>query len=113
MTLFQYFILAGTLVFLIIVLRTVCRGKLKEAYALLWIVAALVTGVLTLFPDLLKALRTLLGIQTPAFALLLCMVGAILLLLFQITLIISDHQEKITRLMEESALLRAELEKKK
>ena len=113
MTLFQCFILAGTLFFLFIVLRAVCRGKLKEAYALLWIAAALVTGTFALFPQLLDRLAALLGIQTPAFALLLCMVGAILLLLFQITLIISAHQEKITRLMEESALLRAELEKKK
>jgi len=113
MMLFRCFILAGTLAFLFIVLRAVRSGKLKEAYALLWIAAALVTGTFALFPRLLERLAAFLGFQIPAFALLLCMVGAILLLLFQITLIISAHQEKITRLMEETALLRAELEKKK
>ena len=110
---FQYFTLAGALVFLIIVLRTVCRGKLKEAYALLWIAAALITGTFALFPELLNRLAAFLEIKTPGFALLLCMVGAILLLLFQITLIISEHHEKITKLLEEIALLKAELEKKK
>ena len=113
MTPFQCFILAGSVGLLVIVLRAVYRGKLKEAYALLWIVATLTSGILAVFPSLLSCLADLMGFILPSNALFLCAVGAILLLLFQITFIISEHHERITRLMEEIALLKAELEKKK
>lgn len=113
MSVFQGISLTCTILFLAMVFRAVYRGKLKEAYALIWIAAGVVTGVLALVPVLLNRLAALLGIITPAFALILCTLGAMLLLLFQMTLVISEHHEKITRLLEETALLREELEKRK
>ena len=106
---FQVLALSGTFIFLIVVLRYVYKSKIKEAYALLWIAATLVTAVFAIFPEQLSSLAAFLGIVTPAFALILCMLGCILLLLFQITIIISGHHERITRLLEEIALLKEEL----
>lgn len=113
MMLFQWIALTGALFFLGMILYAVYRGKLREAYALLWIFAAVGVGVLAAFPALLDRLALLLGIKTPAFALLLCMTGGMLLLLFQITLIISAQNEKITRLMQEIALLKEKLSGRK
>ena len=113
MIVFRLIVLTGTVFFLLMVFRAVYLGKIKEAYALLWIAAGVVTGVLALVPALLNRLASLLGIVTPAFALILCILGTLLLLLFQITLVISGHHEKITRLLEDAALLREELEKRK
>lgn len=113
MTFFQIFVLAGAAVFLIVVLRSVYNGLLKEAYALLWIAVTLITGIFALFPKLLSSLAEFLGVVTPAFALILCMLGGILLLLFQMTVIISGHHEKLTRLLEELALLKEELDSQK
>ena len=106
---FQILTLSGSFIFLIVVLRYVYKSKIKEAYALLWIAAALVTAVFAIFPEQLSSLAAVLGIVTPAFALILCMLGCILLLLFQITIIISGHHERITRLLEEIALLKEEV----
>ena len=106
---FQILSLSGIFIFLIIVLRYVYKSKIKEAYALLWIAAALVTAVFAIFPEQLTSLAALLGIATPAFALILCMLGCILLLLFQLTIIISGHHERITRLLEEIVLLKEDL----
>ena len=106
---FQILALSGAFIFLIVVLRYVYKSKIKEAYALLWIAATLVTAVFAIFPEQLSSLAAVLGIVTPAFALILCMLGCILLLLFQITIIISGHHERITRLLEEIALLKEEV----
>ena len=106
---FQILALSGTFIFLIVVLQYVYKSKIKEAYALLWIAAALITAVFAVFPEQLSSLAAVLGIATPAFALILCMLGVILLLLFQLTVIISGHHERITRLLEEIVLLKEEL----
>lgn len=113
MSLIQYIALIGSLGFLWIVLYSVYRGKLREAYALIWILVAVAMTVLSLSTFLLTLLARLLGIQTPAFALLLCLLAGMLLLLFQITLVISRHNEKINRLMQEITLLREKTDRKK
>ena len=113
MSLIQYIALMGSLFFLGIVLYYVYKGKLREAYALIWILAALSMTVLSLSTFLLTLLAKILGIQTPAFALLLCLLAGMLLLLFQITLVISRHNEKINRMMQEITLLREKADRKK
>lgn len=113
MSLIQYIALIGSLIFLWLVLYCVYRGKLREAYALIWILAAIGMIVLSLPTFLLTFLASMLGIQTPAFALLLCLLCGMLLLLFQITLVISGHNEKINRLMQEITLLREKIDRKK
>ena len=106
---FQYVSLAGSLLLLGLVLSSVFRSKIKEAFALIWILTGLGILVLSIFPQLLNKIAALLGIQTPAFALILCMLGGILLLLFQLSRVISAHNEKISRLMQEVALLKEDV----
>ncbi len=112
MNIIQY--IAGTvsLFFLFIVLYSVYRGKLREAYALIWLTAAVGILLLSLSEKLLFFLAELVGIKTPAFALLSCLLMGMLFLLFQMTLVVSKHNEKITRLTEELALLKEKLERK-
>ena len=113
MMLFQYVSLTGSIFFLIFVLGAVYHRKIKEAFALIWLLVGLGVLLLSLFPALLDTLASLLGIQTPAFALLLCMFSGMLLLLFQLTQIISAHAEKITRLTQEVTLLKEKIENNK
>ncbi|MBO5309302.1 MAG: DUF2304 domain-containing protein [Lentisphaeria bacterium] len=110
MILFQYVALCGSILFLILVLVSVYRRKIKEAFALIWLLTGIGILLLSLFPVLLNLLALLLGIETPAFALLLCMLGGILLLLFQLTRVISAHAEKITRLTQEVTLLKEKID---
>ena len=94
--------------FLFIVLNAVYRGKLREAYALIWLAVSVFMLTLSVSDKLLHLLAEAVGIKTPAFALLSCLLTGMLFLLFQITLVISRHNEKITRLTEELALLKEE-----
>lgn len=112
MTLVQYIATAVNLFFLGMVLVAVYKGKLREAYALIWLIAAVVILLLSLSPRLLGLLSEILGIKTPAFALLSCLLMGMLFLLFQVTVVQSKLHERITRLTEELALLREKQERK-
>lgn len=107
MTHIQWISLIGSLFFLVLVMFAIYRGYLREGYALLWIA---VTGgliVLALLPRILDWIANIVGIYTPAFVLVLFMLAGMLLVLFQQSVIISRHNEKIKRLTEELTLLKA------
>lgn len=112
MMLIQYVSLGGSLIFLLIVFLTIYRGALREGYALLWIFVTLGMIFLSIVPKLLDLAAALVGIRTPAFVLLLFMLGGILLLLMQQSIVISKHNEKIKRLTEELALLQEDIQRK-
>lgn len=102
----QWFSLAGSLIFLLIVLDAVRRQRLREAYALIWLLTSAGMIILSLWTDSLKLISNLLGIQYPPATLFLLLIIGILLLLFQYSIVISLHNEKITKLTQEIALLK-------
>ena len=110
MSLIQIISLAGSLFFLFLVLYAVYRSWLKEAYALICIFVSVGMILLSCPIRILEFIAGLMGIQTPAFALLLCLLGGILLMLFQCTVVISLQQQKIGRLTQEVTLLRGEVD---
>lgn len=112
MTQIQWVSLAGSLIFLLIVLDTVRKQKLREAYSLLWIVITIGMIVVSIRMDLLRFFSDLLGIVYPPATLFLLLCVGICLLLFQYSIVISLHNEKITRLTQEIALLREKMERK-
>lgn len=107
MSLIQILSVSGCLLFLGVILFSVYRGKIQEAYALIWIVTGLFILAVSFSSRFLHFLSRCVGIQTPAFAILLLLLFGILLLLFQLTVVISKSQERIRRLGEEVALLKA------
>lgn len=106
MIVIQYVALACSLIFLLVVFWTILRGYLREGYALLWILVTAGMIVLALAPELLKFIAAIVEIKTPAFVLLLFMLGSMVILMFQQSLIISRHNEKVKRLTEEITLLK-------
>ena len=105
----QIISLTGSLFFLVLILFAVRKGKLQEAYALLWLFIGILMVILSVFSGILTFLADLAGIQTPAFALLLFLIAGMLLLIFQCTIIISSFREKILKLTEEIVLLKEEM----
>ena len=107
MLVIQIISLIGSLLFLLLVFLAIYRSKLREGYALLWIAVTAGMIVLSLAPRLLNKMARLVGIQTPAFLLMLFMLVGIVLVLFQQSIVISKHNETIRRLLEELTLLKA------
>lgn len=91
--------------FLAIVLTMLIRRKLREKYAILWIVIGLALLVLGLFPELLTWLAKTLGVQVPSnllFALsIVLLVGVALHQSWEL----SRAEERIRRLAEEVAVM--------
>lgn len=109
MTTVQWYSLAGSLIFLLMVLDSVRRQRLREAYALIWIFLAVGMILISLWTDILKFISDILGILYPPATLFLLLLVGILLLLFQYSIVISMHHERILRLTQEIALLKEKL----
>ncbi|GAA4485319.1 hypothetical protein GCM10023171_19540 [Microbacterium panaciterrae] len=95
---------------LVVILWMLLSHRLREKYAVLWLVIGVAMLVLTIFPELLYGLSQLLGVQVPSN---LLFIGA-LALLVGVTLHqsweLSTAEDETRRVAEEVAILRAEVE---
>ena len=107
----NYFLgLIGALITLTLLFELMRRRRLREKYAVFWVVVAIATLVIAVFPETLTAAADLVGVQVPANLLFF---GASMLLLG-----VSIHQsyelgrleERTRTLAEEVGLLRLEVE---
>lgn len=105
MTLTQCLTLMASIIFLFIVIGVIRRNHLREGYALLWLMMTAVIMIVAIVPGLMKYLAYMMGIKTHAFAVILVLIGGMFLILFQQSIVLSRHQEKIKRLTEELTLL--------
>lgn len=95
---------------LIYVFEMLRRQKLREKYAVLWIIVGVGTLILSAFPQLLAGASRLLGIQIPANLLFIMT----LLLLVGVCLHLSHEQsvaeDEVRILAEEVAILRSDVQ---
>lgn len=101
-----FFLLLSIVIFAL-VFAQVRNQKMKEKYAVLWLVISAAIIVLALFPSLLWKLAALTGVVAPVnllFALSIIMLIAICL---HLTLEVSKSADETRALAEEVAILRA------
>lgn len=105
----QIVAIVGSVLFLLLVLELVRRRRLAEEYSALWIAGALVLLGASIRRDWIDRSAAWLGIHYgPAVLLLgLLVVGAAVLLWMSV--ILSRQQAQIDHLIEETAILSAEL----
>lgn len=102
-------ILAGIVV-LVTIISLLRTRRLKEEYALVWVVVALTFIAAPIFSDQLDAIALLLGVEySPALYFGLGFIG-VLLMLFQLSRYISRFSDQIRVLTQEVAILRQRLE---
>ena len=95
---------------LLFVLNLVRTKKLKEEFALLWLLTAVVLVLTPLFIDYLDMIAYALGIEYPPALIFLLAIISLLLVFFQFSMRISRFSEQIKVLVQELALLRAQVE---
>lgn len=95
----------------LVVLELVRRHKLQTRYTVLWLGSSAVLALLAIFPELLGALARVAGVTdtTAAFLAAGLVIGATLVL--NLTAVVSQQSEQITRLAQEMAIQRAEIER--
>lgn len=96
------------LVFLVVLLRT---RRLREKYAIAWIVVGVGICVFGAFPGVVSALARLVGVQTPSNLLFALASIVLLLVCIQLSSEITTLEEETRTLTEEVALLRFDLER--
>lgn len=112
MDLLKILAVAGSGAVLIVVVELIRRGKLKERYSLLWLLAGGILLVLSSSRYLLESISHLLGIFYPPSFLFLLAFLFLLLITLHFSVVISGLSEKNKKLAQEIALLRQELREK-
>ena len=102
--------LACTASALLLILWSVRQKKLKEAYAMLWVLIGVMLLGISLFPSVLRLISQYIGIFYPPATLFLLLLCGVITILFQYSLLLSRNQERISRLAQEVALLKNEIE---
>ena len=105
----QVLALIGSVLFLLFVLELVRRRRLAEEYSALWIVSALVLIGISLRRDALDFAARWLGVYYPPAVLVLMLVAIISVASLSFSVILSRQQRQIDRLIEENAIMAAEL----
>ena len=85
------------------------RQKLREKYAVLWIVIGIGTLLLSAFPSLLEKASGLLGIQVPANLLFIMTLVLLVGVCLHLSREQSQAEDEVRILCEEVALLKADL----
>src|SRR3972149_2927460 len=89
------------------------RGMLKEQYAILWLVSAVVLLGLSLWRELLHLIAALLGVAYPPSLLFLVAFLFLLLIVLYFSVIISSLSERNKKLSQEIAIFKTFFEEHK
>ena len=98
------------LLILVIVIWMLLARKLREKYAVMWLVIGLAVLVLGIFPQLLLWLTETLGVQVPANLLFSLAIVLLLGVALHLSWELSQAEEEIRRCAEEAAISRAEID---
>ena len=101
----RLFLIAAMAVYFLILILFVRRHGLSLKYSLLWIGMGIIILLLILFPQILTFITGLLGVYSEMNALLSAMVLFLLLLEISLTAICSRLNTKLTRMIQQTALL--------
>jgi hypothetical protein len=93
-----------------VVFEMVRRRLLRERYAILWLVAALVLLVLAAWMPLLRALSDAVGIATPSNAFFVVAFAFLLLLVLHFSMVVSRLSDETRVLAQRLALLEGQIQ---
>jgi hypothetical protein len=105
-----FFGIALAVIIIVVVMTMLLTRRLREKYAVLWLVIGLAVLVLGLFPQMLLGLTRALGVQLPANLLFAIAIVLLLGVALHLSWELSLAEEEIRRNAEEVAILRAQLD---
>jgi hypothetical protein len=106
----QLISLAGSLFFMLGILELIRRQKIKEAYAILWLIFGSVFILLSFWKKGLDYFAGIVGVYYPPALLFLILIVAVILVLVNYSIVISSQNDKIRNLTQELALMKNEME---
>ena len=98
-----------SVILLLLVLELVRRRRLTEEYSFLWVVCAMAVLGLSLRRNWLDRSAIWLGVHYPPSLLLLILLVVVFVGSLSVSVVLSRHRRQIERLIEDTAILSAEL----
>jgi hypothetical protein len=105
----QIVALTVSIVLLLAVLELVRRRKLTEEYSFLWILSSLALLALSIRREILHDAARWLGVYYPPILLVMLLIVMVFVASLCFSVIVSRQRQQIDRLIEETAILSAEL----
>jgi hypothetical protein len=105
----QIVALSVSVLLLLVVLELVRRRKLTEEYSFLWILSALALLILSARREILHAVARWLGVSYSPIILVMVLIVMVFVASLCFSVIVSRQRQQIERLIEETAILSAEL----
>jgi hypothetical protein len=112
MSILHMIAVAASAALLMLVVELIRRGRLKERYSLLWLLAGAVMLLMSSWRGLLDFVSHLIGIYYPPSFLFLLAFLFLFLIIMHFSVVISSLFESNKRLAQEIALLRRMLEER-
>lgn len=105
-------LLVASLIAFSFVLFFVINKRLNIKYSIIWILWALLSLTMSIFPEIFYSFTKFVGIELPVNGVFLIMIGLLYGLTFYVYIMISKHNSEIIDLTYEIASLRKQLEEK-
>lgn len=99
----------ATLVFVIVVGK---KMHMNIHYMIVWVLWAFLIIILSIFPSILDFIANILGIATPALAILFIFIFLVYIICYYLFIKASNFNDRINKLTYEVAQLKKELEEK-
>src|SRR4029079_13240598 len=94
---------------LVTIIELVRRRRLTEDYSFIWIVCAVALLALSLWRNLLDLAASALGVHYPPAVLLLVLTFFVVIVSLYFSVVVSRNRKQIEKLVEEVALLEADI----
>ena len=105
-------LIIGAVLLIITILKLLSKEKLPVTYSLCWISAAFIILLVGAFPEFVKIITDFIGFETTSNLVIGIMGVIILLITLVLTIIVYEQKKKITLLVQEVSIIKANQEKK-
>ena len=99
--------------FIAYIARLIIKGRLREEYAIVWVVCTLFLTIFSFWRNGLEIMAKLLGVYEAPNLVFTGAIFAILIYLLHISVVVSKLQNNIRKLTQEMALLKETIEEQK
>ena len=108
----QVIAIAASIAFLVFIASLIIRGKLREEYAIIWIICSVLLIGFSLWRKGLDVMSHLIGVYDPPNLVFTGAIFAVLIYLLHLSVVVSKLQEQNKTLSQDIALLKEKLKNK-
>ncbi len=109
----QIIAIAASLLFLALIARLIVKGRLREEYAIIWIVCSVLLIVFSFWRAGLDVMSELIGVEDPPNLVFTGAIFAMLIYLLHLSVVVSKLQEQNKTLAQDIALLKEKQKEQK